>query len=462
MIPLLLKEIIEAASSTLDGKNHPQAVSGISTDTRTIRKGELFIPLKGENFNGHKFIGEAFQLGASLVISQEEIPSELRDEPFLKVSDTLKAFHDIARFYRKKFKVKVLGITGSNGKTTTKDIAAEILSRQYKVLKNEENFNNEIGLPRTLLDLDETHRLAVLEMAMRGMGEIKELAGIALPDAGLITNIGEAHMERLGTRENILQAKAELLEELGSFGVSILNADDECFDELRKKAPSKVISFGYRNNADVKLMDFKNLSLDGFEAKVNYGGKKILLKFPVPGMHNLYNALAAMAAGLCFEIKADSIKDALAGFKPAKKRMEKLFAPGGIIIINDSYNANPTAVKQVLASLRDMKIEGKKIVVLGDMLELGEMEKVAHLEVGREVAVVSPDYFFTVGELAGISAENSVLSGMQRERVRTFSSNKEIAEEIKNLASRGDVVLIKGSRKMKMEEITHYLMEGRQ
>lgn len=462
MKPLSFKEIIEATSGTLAGKNHPQSVSGISTDTRTLKRGELFIPLKGENFNGHKFIGEALKLGASLVFIQEKIPSGLRDEPLLKVNDTLKAFHDVARFYRKKFNVKVLGITGSNGKTTTKDIAAEILSREYKVLKNEENFNNEIGLPGTLLELDETHQIAVLEMAMRGMGEIRELAGIALPDAGLITNIGEAHMERLGTRENIMKAKAELLEELAPGGVSILNADDEWVDELRKKAPSRVISFGYRKNADVKLIDFKSLSLDGFDAKVDYGGRKISFKFPVPGMHNLYNAMAAMAAGLCFGIKADSIKDALAGFKPAKKRMEKLLAPGGIIIINDSYNANPTAVRQVLVSLKDMKIDGKKIVVLGDMLELGEMEKMAHLEVGREVAVVSPDYFFTVGELAGISAENSVLSGMQRERVRTFSSNKEVAEEIKNLASSGDVVLIKGSRKMKMEEITGYLMEGRQ
>ncbi len=379
----------------------------VSIDSRTVKSGELFIPIKGPKFDGHDFIDEARKKGALV----------------LDVKDGNKALQKLAKEHRAKFKIPIIGVTGSVGKTTTKDMLASILAQEKLTLKNEENYNNEIGVPLTLLKLNKQHKYAVIEMAMQGLGEIELLADIVRPNIAIITNIGEAHLEFLKTKKNVAKAKSEIFKYQTKNDFAIINADDEYFEHLKvKHKKSKIITFGILEKADITTKTLRGI------------------KLPLPGQHNIYNALAAIAAAKLLGIKKKSIKKGLETFKASSKRMDIFDHPSGIRIINDTYNANPQSME---AALKVLSIhQARKVAVLGDMFELGKKSIPAHKRIGKLARKLGVDEFITVGKLSKNMKAN-----------HHFKNNQAAITGLKKLILKGDAILIKGSRGMKMEEI---------
>jgi len=378
-------------------------ITGISTDSRSIKPGELFIPLKGKNFNGRRFI--------------KKVPLAL------KVKDGLNALQKLAAYHRGKFKLPIIGVTGSVGKTTTKDMLASILSQEMSILKNEENLNNEIGVPLTLLRLNKKHKAAVIEMAMRRLGEIEELARIVRPHVAIITNIGEAHLKFLKSKRNVAKAKAEIFTYLKKGDFAIINQDDEFFEHLRRQGKGKgirVITFGILEKADVTPKDLAGI------------------KLPVPGEHMISNALAAIAAAKALRIRRSSIKAGLEKFKPSSKRMEVIIRPDGTKILNDTYNANPQSMAAALKVLAHLP--GRKIAVLGDMLELGSISKAAHHRIVKLSHDLKIDKLFTLGRLWPKSSAPE-------------NDQKTLKKKLKKFIRPRDIILVKGSRGLKMENL---------
>lgn len=386
----------------------PHVHHPISIDTRTIQAGELFIPIKGPNFDGHDFIPEAIKKGAKV----------------LDVKNGLKALQKFAAHHRSKFKIPIIGVTGSCGKTTTKDMIASILSQEQNTLKNEENYNNEIGVSLTLLKLTKKHKAMVLEMGMQRAGEIAELAKIVQPTISVVTNIGEAHLEFLKTKRNVAGAKAEIFKYQTKKDFAVINADDEYFEHLKQRVKcreSRIFTFGILEKADIT-------------PKVLEG-----IKLPLLGEHNIYNALAAVAAAKILGIKKSSIKNGLESFRPSSKRWEIINREDGVKIINDTYNANPqsmAAALKVLASL-----EGRKIAVLGSMLELGSKSGPAHQKIYKLANKVGVNMIFTYG----------------KEWPANRQTKKQIIKRLRTMIKSGDIILVKGSRGMKMEEVVEAL-----
>ncbi len=386
---------------------------GISIDSRTAKPGDLFIPIKGPRFNGKDFIQDALKKGAAV----------------LEVKDGLKALQALAADHRSKFKIPVIGITGSVGKTTTKDMLASILSREMKVLKNEENFNNEIGVPLTLLKLTKKHKAAVIEMAMQALGEIELLARIARPTIAIVTNIGESHLEFLKSKKNIARAKSEIFAHLGRKDHAIINADDEYFEHLMSNVKcqmSNVGTFGILTKADTTPKDLQGIEL------------------PLPGEHMIYDALAAIAAAKILKIKKASIKKGLELFHPSSNRWEVINRPDKVKIINDTYNANPQSMAAALKTLACL--EGRKIAVLGDMFELGPRSVEAHKRIGKLVRDLKIDKLVAIGKLS------KYMRGDHR-----FAHPGPAVKKIKSLLRPGDRVLVKASRGMHLEEVVEAL-----
>jgi UDP-N-acetylmuramoyl-tripeptide--D-alanyl-D-alanine ligase len=461
MEPVTLKTIIKWTDGKISAGYDPEnvVITGISTDSRTIGYGELFIPLTGENFDGHDYIIGAIEKGAVCFLSSRETGDEFAGFPSVRVEDTLKAYHKIACNYRKMFPIPVIAITGSNGKTTTKDILAHILRKKFKVLSTEKNFNNEFGLPQTIMKLDSTYQVAVLEMAMRGLGQIRELCEIANHDIGIITNIGEAHFELLGSYEAIAKAKCELLESMKPEGTAILNADDKWYDYCLERAPGKVISYGLglKNNADFQLIQKQDRGLDGFYLEVKYKGNIYPFELPVLGIHNIYNTLAGIAAADALGMTPEEIGEALKSLKPSDKRMEMHKTPGGWVVLNDTYNASPSSMGKALEILAEVKASGRKIAVLSDMLELGEIAVESHRKIGEQVFAAGIDELHVIGELGCEIARGAAVSGMEAGKVRCWDNKTSMLEYLVGTLKDGDLVLVKGSRGMKMEEVVEGL-----
>ncbi|MFA5839543.1 MAG: UDP-N-acetylmuramoyl-tripeptide--D-alanyl-D-alanine ligase [Candidatus Margulisiibacteriota bacterium] len=389
--------------------NCPKLIKGISIDSRTIQPGELFIPIKGPKFDGHKYISEILKKGAAV----------------LNVNDGISALHKIAAYHRNKFNLPIIGITGSVGKTTTKDMLASILSQKALTLKNEENFNNEIGVPLTLLKLTKRHRYAVVEMAMQGLGEIDLLAKLVRPHIAIVTNIGESHLEFLKTKANVAKAKAEIFRYLTKRDFAVINQDDEYFENLLSNVYcplSNVWNFGILEKADITPKDLSGITL------------------PLPGEHIIYDALAAIAAAKILKFSKNQIKKGLETFKSSSKRMDIFDHPNGFRIINDTYNANPQSME---AALKVLSIhQARKIAVLGDMFELGKAAIPAHKRIGIIARKLGLDLIISVGKLSKhIKADQH------------FNNNQAAIKALKKIVRSGDAVLIKGSRGMRMEEI---------
>ena len=457
---LTAQEIIGAVQGTLLRGEADSVITGVSTDTRTIKQGDLFFALKG-NTDGHQFIGTALDGGAAgIIISDEEsIPSDCQ-AAVIKVDDVLWALGDLAGYYRSKFDVRIVGVTGSVGKTTTKEMLASILHLKWKVLKNILNYNNEIGVPLTLFQLDRTHEVVVLEMAMRGLGEIRRLAEIAKPSMGVITNIGMSHIERLGSQGAIAEAKAEVLAELPSDGIAVLNMEDGYYDVMTNRYTGKVISFGSCKGSNVMGTRMK-ASKDGCQNfTILIEGGAVEVKMPILGNHNIYNALAAAAAAIGLGVDLYTVRDGLESFTSPTMRMELTKSSRGYSVINDAYNANPASMLAAIRTLNSMPGYKRKIAVLGDMLELGDYSEKAHRDVGIAAESTDIHILVTVGPLAQGIADAAKGAGFPEEAIQSYTNSIEAGQGLKNQCLKGDAILIKGSRGVKMEEIVKVLLDG--
>jgi UDP-N-acetylmuramoyl-tripeptide--D-alanyl-D-alanine ligase len=463
MIEIKYKELL----NIVKGRPFPESpiedfpIKGVSIDSRGIEPRNLFIAIKGEKFDGHDFIKQALDRRASCAVISEDRLSK-KEIPYLTstsgkravlVKDTRTALQNIAKWHRDRFKVKVVGVTGTNGKTTTKEMIAEVLARKYKVIRSEKSFNNQIGVPLTLLKISPETEVLVLELGMNQPGEIKILTRIVNPDLGVITNIGPAHLEFMGSLEKIAQAKFELLDNMDKSGKIILNADDAWLSKRAKTEKRKIYTFGLEKKADFMA---KNISQNGngfFSFSVN---SLIPINLRLLGKHNIYNALAAFSAGSILKVEKEEIKKALENYKPFQLRME-LSEVDGVKILNDSYNANPVSMAMALETLGEIKVSGNKIAVLGDMLELGENSLEYHKKIGEKVKECQIDYLFTFGELSSVITQGAKEMGLKSENIFPFKDKKSLLEGLLEILKPGDVVLFKGSRKMGLEEIVEGL-----
>ncbi|WP_066634763.1 UDP-N-acetylmuramoyl-tripeptide--D-alanyl-D-alanine ligase [Desulfolucanica intricata] len=457
MIPMDIEVVARATGAKIIQGNPKTPVSAVSTDTRKLKSGDLFFALRGENFDAHDFIerGEVEEAGA--VVISRDLSGVSFELPVLQVEDTLKALQALAAYNRQQLDIPVIGITGSNGKTSTKDMVARVLGVRYKTLKTSGNFNNEIGLPLTLLDLDASYQAAVVEMAMRGPGEIDFLCSLAHPTGAVITNIGEAHIERLGSRENIARAKGEILEYILPSGFAVLNADSFLTRQEAYRSAGKVIFYGTEQPVDILASDI-SLGNKGsnFIVMTPYGKVDVFL--PVPGRHNVLNALAAVGVGLEMGLSLEDIKQGLSEVVLTGMRME-ILERNGITIINDAYNANPDSVKAALLTLSELAYNRRKIAVLGSMFELGARAKPGHREVGEAAVAAEIDTLITVGDLAMEIAKGAEIAGMSSDRIFRCVNNQDACVVLGDILQERDIILVKGSRGMRLEEVVQYLLE---
>jgi len=461
-----IRELIKATSGKIIQGDQDCLISGISIDSRTLIPGDLFFAIIGPSFNGHDFIIEAFNKGAVGAVVCKNVGSLLQSEEIdknkviVEAKDTLSALQDWSKHYKDKFKTFNICVTGSNGKTTTKEIIAHIVSQEFPLLKTSGNYNNEIGIPLTLLQLNKSHKLLVVEMGMRGLGEIKTLTNFIPPDLAVITNIGEAHIGLLGSKDNIFKAKSELLQSLDKDGKAILNRDDPYFFKMLEIVKGKkAYTFGIENKSDIMARNIRMVSDKGMRFTLEVqSGKSREIYFPLLGRHNIYNAIAASAVAFALGIELDLIERGLSSFKQLDLHMQLSNFYNDIKILNDSYNASPLSVKSALETLAEAARNNRKIAILGDMLELGEKTDFYHREIGKEVAKLSIDTLITVGQGGKIIAQSSKEEGMAEERVFSFEKNEKVnlAKKLLNLIKPGNFVLLKGSREMKMEEILEF------
>lgn len=446
-------ELLKATNARLILGKGDTTVKGISIDTRTIRPGEAFIAIKGHNFDGHNFIAEAIQKGARAAIIHHPLSTihYPKNISFLLVKDTTKALGDIARFQRKKFNIPVIAVTGSNGKTTAKEMIAWVFSRKFKVLKNEGTKNNQIGLPMALLNLDTSHKVAVLELGTNHPGEIGYLAGIACPNIAIITNIGPAHLEYFRSLKGVLKEKTKLLRSLENPRIAILNADDGFLKNLIIKKVKRpiILGVGIKQKSDFCASRIKSLN-GKIEFLVN---KKNRFTLRTLGYYNIYNALTAIAAARIFGMPYKDIARALTVFNFPCSRLQPRVLHN-VNFIDDTYNANPASLKQALEALAHFPAKGKRIFVMGDMLELGGKEEFFHREAGR-MAAGACDAFIAAGRFSGIAGQAARVAGLNIKNIFTCENSAEARDILFNRMplSKDDIVLVKGSRAMKMEEV---------
>ena len=458
---LCIADIVSATGGKLICGNLNAVIKDVSTDTRKIEIGSFFVAIKGANFDGHDFIVKAKQLGASGCLIQRKISDEefeqVESEDFavIEVEDTIKALLNIAAAQRRIFEGRVCAVTGSVGKTSTKDMIASVVSKSFSVHKTQGNFNNEIGMPMTILGLKEEHDALILEMGMRGLGEIDYLASAAKPDIGIITNIGVSHIERLGSKENICKAKMEIASHIKTGGFLLLNGDDEYLKNINKFENITIMTFGIENeNCDVCGKDIR-ISDSGeyteFELHIKSMPCEIYnVRINVPGIHNIYNALCAVCVGIIFQMNMSEIIDGIADYVPSGMRQNISISSKGYKIINDAYNASPDSVKASLAMLSSMNCEGRKIAVLGDMLELGENSMQYHREIGEYLLEMDIDVLVTVGNMAKSIAEIAVTKFGES---NSFDGTNEALNYLKENLNKDDIILLKASRGIKFEEI---------
>ena len=449
MKAMTFKEAAAAVKSTteLNGK-----FDRISTDTRKIEPDSLFIAIKGENFDGHTFAQKAIECGASAVLCERDCGL---GEKQILVENTRLALLDLAGYYRSLFNIPVIGITGSVGKTTTKEMTHAVMSSKYNTLKNEGNLNNEIGVPLTLFRLEKCHEAAVIEMGMSDFNEISRMTRAVKPDAAIISNIGVSHIEHLGSREGILRAKLEILEGMKADAPVILNGDDDMLVTVRPGA-HPVIYYGIENENS----SFKASEITSKESEtgltVGFSGGSGRVNLPFPGRHNVYNALAAVAAGTLFGIDVQSGLEALKNYVPAGMR-QRINKKCGITFIEDCYNASPDSQAAALAVLGGMNAE-RRIAVIGDMLELGSVSEEAHYGVGKKAGENAIDVVFTYGERSLETAKGAKDAGVKL--VKSFGDKNELAEELKAFLKEGDAALFKASRGMKLEDVIYSVYES--
>ncbi len=458
MEQLLISELVKATKGKLIKGNKNDLVENITIDTRKLNFGDLFIAIRGKLHDGHSFINDALEKGAKTIITED---SKLDLETWktiniIEVQNTTKALGDIARYYRKRYKPMVIAITGSNGKTTTKEMTAKILARNYRTVAAPASFNNEIGVPLTILQMDKETEVLILEMEMNEIGGIKSLCEIALPDIGVITNIGDTHLQFLFTRKGVIQEKSELLDAIKNNGTAILNADDPSVMEMWQGYKFKHhLTFSIEKSSDLYATKIVNHHENGTEFLLC---GKYLTKLRVPGVYNIYNFLGAASVARALECKFEDITAAIDDFKPAPMRMEQINIDD-IEIINDAFNANPQSMLAALETFADFMCAGKKIAILGDMLELGQKSTELHRSLGEKLPS-SINMLITVGEQAKYIASGAINAGRKTEEVITCKDHQEAYNKLIDILKNGDKILVKGSRLMKLEEIITKLKDN--
>ncbi|OUQ80646.1 UDP-N-acetylmuramoyl-tripeptide--D-alanyl-D-alanine ligase [Flavonifractor sp. An100] len=458
METITLSQLLEAVNGKLLGGNQnlDTPILRVDTDSRTIHPGALFIPLVGERFDGHAYINAALEGGAIGCLTARERESYREDKFYVKVGNTQRALRDLAAWYKGRFHIPFVAVTGSVGKTTAKDMIAAVLSTRYKVLKTEGNFNNNVGLPLTLLRLSKEHQICVLEMGMDKFGEIDYLAEIVQPEVGIITNIGDAHIERLGSRENIFKAKCELLPHIQKDGLLILNGDDALLTTLRGKTPVSTVFFGQTEGLEYRAQAVGGDGVSHIHCRMTTPNMEREVKIPALGEHMVYPALMAAAVAEHFGLTPNEIQQGLTQFVPTKMRMNVLHRAGGITILDDTYNANPQSMRAAISVLADGP-GSWKAAVLGDMLELGPFAPALHAGVGECLGKAKVDCLVAVGEMSQHMAQAARESGVP---MVYHCVDRDAAKAVLNQIVREDsTILVKASRGMKLEELTAYLLK---
>ena len=458
MKELTLAQIAEACGGTLIGGNEAKeyTVTGVEIDSRRVKAGDLFVAIPGEKVDGHKFIPDVLKKGA-YALSQQSLDV---DGAYILVEDTVTAMKRLARFYRNTLDIKVVGITGSVGKTSTKEMIASVLGTKFRVHKTQGNFNNGIGLPLTIFQIEKEHQVAVLEMGISEFGEMHELADMAQPDIMVITNIGLCHLENLKTRDGILKAKTESFAHLKPDGVVILNGDDDKLSTVEQVAGRKPVFYGIRGRnlceTSVCADAVTEHGLEGMTAEFHTPQGDMEVFIPIPGEHNIYNALAATCVAEQLGLSMDEIKCGIAAASTISGRTN-LIHTKGMTVIDDCYNANPVSMKASLDVLS--KAGGRKIAVLGDMGELGEDEKRLHYEVGTYAGTLPIDLLFCVGTLSGTLAEGAKKQNPAL-TVKHYATREEMTEELLATVKEGDAVLVKASHFMEFPKVVAALTEA--
>jgi UDP-N-acetylmuramoyl-tripeptide--D-alanyl-D-alanine ligase len=463
---LTIEEVLKATGGKLlQGKGNA-FFQGISTDSRTVAEGELFIALKGSQFDGHHYALEALEKKAGGVLIEEDKVGDIRwngyrSRAVITVKDTLSALGDMARDWRRKYGTPVVALTGSNGKTTTKEMVAACLETTFPILKTKGNLNNLIGVPLTLLTLTEKERVAVLEMGMNVPGEIRRLTEMAEPDVGLITNIQKVHLEGMGSLERLKEEKGELFRRMRRDGTILVNQDDPRVIDLASDYPGQKITFGIEHLAEVMAKEIRLRGAEGTSFTLILEGEMMEIHLRLLGRHFVPNALSAIAVACLFGVEVKQAKEAMENLPPFPMRMEVVPLKGGKTLINDVYNANPYSMELALETLVEVKGKGRAIAVLGDMLELGNFTMEAHQRIGQKVRELSIDFLFALGEEAPIVVESAIRHGFPMERARVVESHSESISLLRQMIQNGDWILVKGSRRMAMEKIVEGLTEGR-
>jgi UDP-N-acetylmuramoyl-tripeptide--D-alanyl-D-alanine ligase len=452
MNPLPISQIAKSAGASVSSGDGTVVIDKIRTDSRTLKGGELFVALRGENFNGHDFVEAAAKANAAGAIVESDWKGKLPETfALIRAEDTLQAYQELAANYRRSLPLKVVAITGSNGKTSTKDFAAAVLARRFRVTKTEGNFNNHVGLPRTILEATSRDEVAVWEIGMNHPGEIAALAPLAMPDVAIITNIGVAHIEFMGSRESIAAEKGTLAEAVGAEGTVILNADDSFTKSMATRARGKVLLAG-TTAGTIRASEISQ-SESGTDFTILEGAHRCRAQLPVPGLHMVQNALLAVAAGRVFGL---SLEDCAAGLvaAPLTKARLQIKEIQGVHFLDDSYNANPDSMKAALRTLVELDADGKRIAVLGEMRELGSESEHGHREVGETAAALKVDHLITIGNAAATIAQAAERAGL--EKSVAVNSTTEAAELLGEIVEPGDLVLIKGSRAARTEEVIEH------
>ncbi|MEH6944552.1 UDP-N-acetylmuramoyl-tripeptide--D-alanyl-D-alanine ligase [Bacillus sp. JJ722] len=455
----MIKRTLEQIASMigLDSmKQRTELIAGVAIDSRKVMKGNLFVPFQGENTDGHAYVESAIANGAGAALWQKDVPNPPENLPILLVDDTLESLQKLADSYLQQVTPKVVGVTGSNGKTTTKDMIASLLSQKYKVHKTEGNYNNHLGLPLTILGMDEDTEVAVLEMGMSGRGEIELLSKLAKPDIAVITNIGEAHLLDLGSREGIAEAKLEITKGLREDGVMIYHGDEPLLHDKLSQSHWKTCSFGREQRNTIYPLRIESSQEQTMFTTNLYSNT---LTLPVLGNHNVLNALAAILVARELEVDYSAIAKGLLQLKVSNMRMEMVEGQQGEKIINDAYNASPTAMKAVIDLVVELKGYNKKYLVLGDMLELGPDEAQFHREIGETIERSTVDKLFTFGNL-GMQIAEGAKSTLGEECVHAFLDKQALIQELKKCIGNNDLVLVKASRGMKLEEVVQALQKN--
>lgn len=468
---LALDEISKAVGGTLQGSGNVK-VRGYSIDSRTLNAGELFFAIKGPRFDGHQFVAQAFQRGAAAAVIEEDLkpspgahaaslPSPTGrgqgEGPTIRVPSTLEALQTLARDVRRRWGMTIVGVTGSAGKTTTKEMIAAVLGKKFTVLRSVGNLNNEFGLPLCLLRVERYQNIGVLEMGMSAKGEIAKLASIAEPNEGVVTNVNPVHLEFFKSVDEIAEAKAELIQGLHDPKIAYLNNDDSRVRAMSRNFSGKVVTYGVKSAAAFRVQQIQDLGLDGTAFTVHHGRKDVNFVLPLLGQHNIANAVAAIAIGVNHEIGWEQIREALSEMKPEKMRGQVIKFREGFVAIDDSYNSNPRALSEMIRFLARLQGYQRKILVAGEMLELGPDGPELHRGCGREAARAGLELVIAVQGQATEILEGALESGMNRTKLKFARDAVQAGDLLARTIKKGDVVLIKGSRGVKLEQTLNTL-----